>query len=227
MCYKIFLTLCFSFLLISCSTKPGPWPKKKINSELYTRDSLYISITITQDSERNPAREFSQTTTENVFVDIILYSPDTLKLFSAIIEEKRLSSDVYEELEKDLLRYTGRGVAGYRSDTSQPWKLYYLPLISTSTENYEETSFRLRAYFLDQIKRHEFSVVLEDSTNATVPMRYSVADPDFWEGPLWTKGNRIPGRYLFETRPTGTIGFPFKNISPFKAEYPEWLLDKF
>lgn len=226
---KINLIILVSVIFISCSTEIEPWPEKAMNAELYKRDSTYVAIATKQRLMSNSANaDISGIRTKEVFVDALLYSPDTLKIFAATIEEKIILAEEYEDLEEDLLRYAGVGVAGYRSDTSQPWKLYYLPMISTTTESYEETSFRLRAYFLDQIKEHELSVIFEDGSTGAIPMQYSVADPDFWKGPVWTKGNRIPGRYMFEATQSGNRNKPpFIGISPFEAEYPEWLLEQF
>lgn len=222
----IITALCL--FLISCSKVPDSWPENAMNSELYTRDSTYIAMTHKQRLESNVSNNNSGIITKELYVDVILYSPDTLKVFAATIEEYILSSDEYEELTEDATRYAGRGLAGYRERISEPWKLYYLPMISTTTNSYEETSLSLREYFLNHIKKHELSVLLEDGTTSTIPMRYTVADTDFWNGPIWTKGIRIQDRYLFEARGSGTLqGDPFREISPFEAEYPDWLLDQF
>lgn len=215
-------------IFISCSNEIDPWPEKAMDSELYKRDSTYVAIAHKQRLKPDSVNNIPGIKTKELFVDVLLYGPDTLKLFAATIEEKIFLSEEYEELEEDVLRYTGRGLAGYRENISQPWKLYYLPMMSTTTNSYEETSLSLRAYFLDQVKKHELSVMLEDGTTATIPMRYSVDDPHFWEGPVWTKGNRIPGRYMFEATQSGTRNKPpFIETSPFDAEYPEWLLEQF
>lgn len=215
-------------VLFSCSKEPEPWPQKTMDPELYARDSTYIALTHKQRLKSNPSNNNSGIITKDLYVDVILYSPDTLKVFSASIERKILSSEAFEELDEDVPRYTGRGLAGYREHTSDPWKLFYLPLISTTTNSYEETRLSLRAYFLDQIKDHHLGIIDDEGNSKTVPMRYSVADPEFWNGPLFTRGNRIQGRYLFETRGSGTmVGHPYQEISPFKAEYPDLLIEQF
>ena len=190
-------------------------------NKTYYRDSLYIATTIWQFIDKKVdifdyyKRYNILLSKVGVDVDTIIYSPDTLKLFSFVI----IKVPDYENNKPDQFYYSGEDMIGYRLSKNKPWKIYYFGQIRpTGLKNYNQVRNIFRNYYLgngkfkssydtywDGIHNDTLgmarSITFPEETNRiNIKFGYNIDDSQFWNKSIvWKKGSRIPDYYSFET----------------------------
>ncbi|MDX2303689.1 MAG: hypothetical protein NW226_12865, partial [Microscillaceae bacterium] len=170
-----------------------------------------------------------------IYIDSILYSPDTLRLYAFVVIEfkgRMMDESYLEEIARYYVDYPdksffdGKAVIAYRDDYRDIWKLYpydhYLPF---NGESYSDIRYALRQYYFNEFKKNGETILHKN----TLRFKYNVDDPEFWTEDciVWQKGLRIPGYYNFQTRGNITR----ESLNPIIPEldiiYPDSLLRLF
>jgi hypothetical protein len=118
------------FLFLGCThieysdipTNPIRYPSP---NHIYKRDSLYIAVTVKEFMNKKAdifdayKQEGIPINKVNIDIDSILYSPDSLKLFSFVIIKNP------EDSTHNKHCYVGDCFIGYRPSLKTPWFIYY------------------------------------------------------------------------------------------------------
>lgn len=163
----------------------------------------------------------------------IFYDSGKLKLTAFVFVEYSTAyiDTVYEKI-KDMKSnlFDSHTVMGYRDSVNQPWKLFelgelFVGLRGSSLKNAEDYHTSI---FLNRKEMEERKIAVYDEKSGLntkyEPVRYLPCEDKFWtQSPLWKKGNRVPGYYVFETYMNAT---PLKrDLRPiFVITYPDSLL---
>jgi len=216
----------------------------------YRRDSLYVATTIWQfiDKKVDIFDYYKQYNIPlnkvRVDVDTIIYSPDTLKLFSFVI----ITVPDYENKKPDRFYYSGEDMIGYRFVKNQPWSIYYFGQIRpTGVNDYNDVRNIFRNYYLGQGKfKNSYATYWDGIRNDTLGMArsitfpaennrvnikfgYNVDDTNFWNKSIvWKKGSRIPKYYSFETIGNVAPGYTDSPIIRIPhLDYPDSLINEY
>jgi hypothetical protein len=196
----------------------------------YKRDSLYIATTIWQFVDKK-IYPFDFVKQYNIplelirfDVDTIIYNPDSLKLFSFVIECAPESEEINKK--NPSYYYSEYTIIGFRDSLTQPWKIYCGDLYVSLLETYNDNRESFRKYYFNKFKYD--SDYYWDSIKQeriAIKYKYNLNDPNFWDSSIvWKKGSRIPGLYAFQT--TGNVKPGDENavkIIP-HLDYPDSLL---
>jgi hypothetical protein len=175
-------------------------------------------------------------------VDTIMYSPDSLKLFSFVI----IRVPDYENNKPDQVYYCGEDMIGYRYSKKQAWKIYYFGQNRpTGAKNYNMIRNIFRNYYFgngkfrtsgdtywdgihnDTLGMARSLTVPQEDNRVVIYFDYNIDDKRFWEKSIvWKKGSRIPGYYSFETIGNVAPGYRDSVISIIPhLDYPDSLLN--
>ena len=251
---QLFLLSFLSFYLPCCSEKKAntidhPVRYPSINKTYY-RDSLYIAATIWQfiDKKVDIFDYYKQYDIPpnkiRVDVDTIIYSPDTLKLFSFVI----VTVPDYENKNPNRLFYSGEDMIGYRLSKNETWKIYYFGQIRpTGLKDYNQVRDILRNYYLgngkfkssddtywdgihnDTLGMARSITFPKEANRVNIKFGYNIDDIRFWDKSIvWKKGSRIPGYYSFETVGNVAPGYGDSLIKIIPhLDYPDSLLEMY
>lgn len=187
-------------LLVGCS---GPEVQEGASSSpAYRRDSMAIAYATTERTKSN-YREFSDldpTSRERIrtLVDTILYSPDSLQLFSIVL--RRFPET--DSTDGPPHYFNGNAVIGIRTRRDTCWTLYteWRPLSPISFRDRNELSNVMRSSYFGESFRDVKGRVFENGEIVSAPHRYNPTDSLFWtQGLYWQKGVHIDGLYYFQT----------------------------
>lgn len=235
--FILFFTGCQNRLKIAAEPIRYDSPDK-----IYQRDSLYIATTIWQfmdkqvdifDYYKQYKIPFNKV---NIDIDTIIYSPDSLKLFSFVIE--RIPE--YENNKPNKYFYSGSDMIGYRSSKKEPWNIWYFgEYRPTGWDNYNKVRNLFRWYYLGDGKfkndyrgywdgiHYENDTFPLQKARINIKFGYNIDDKHFWDSSIvWKKGNRIPGYYGFQTKGEVVPGYmdsPIRIIP--RLDYPDSLLN--
>ena len=140
----IFLSACKDFKV---NLNPVRYPSKY---KIYYRDSLYIATTIWQFIDKKvDVFEFYKRYNISldkvrIDVDTVIYSPDSLKLFSFVI----IQSPDHEDKIVNKFYYSGADIIGYRISKQDFWKIYYFNNVTPSGTDYNKVRNFYRSYYL-------------------------------------------------------------------------------
>lgn len=233
---KNYLVACFFIGLFSCnnqqvqnvdSATPIRYPSP---NAMYQRDSTYIVATIEQFIDKevsyfNFAKQYNLPLNKiEIYVDTILYSPDTLKMVTFVIKKM---PDM-EAADTNVFYYSGGDLKGFRSSTKEPWHIYpNFHCGPSGLPEYNSVRRILHRCCFEELKTE--STYVWDSSKMDLILesyRYNMDEKDFWDSSvLWRKGARTAGAYIFQNR--GTVKPWDENpvqIIP-KLDYPDSLLD--
>jgi len=173
----------------------------------YHRDSLFIATTVRQfmDKEVDIFDFYKQyhipLDRVQVNVDSILYSPDSLKLFSFVI----MIVPDYENDKPDSIYYNGYDLIGYRDSKKDIWAIWYFGQYCPSGwDNYNKVRNLFRNYYIyhDRFKNgsnYYWSSKKQDYVS--IPFGYNIDDKHFWDSSVvWQKEMPIPGYYPFQVK---------------------------
>jgi len=229
---RFIICLC---LLFSLSCSPGLnddsyYPKDPIlypaPNKMYVRDSVYLAYTVSQYINRGDVQGYGGIPKENflrIDIDTILYSPDTLKLFSFVITYTKDTED-----KKNPYGYFGQVLIGYRTSTHEPWIIYpgvhfarFLGYL-----NYNKIKNRLRLEFFHKFKdENMWYWSNEKQQRELFTYKYNANDPKFWDScHTWQKGVSIPGYYIFQLRGNVTPDMDDLLFKQPEVHYPDSLL---
>mgnify|MGYP006901742204 FL=1 len=218
------ITLCILLgLLVGCSG--GEVQKGSSSSQAYRSDSMAIAYAATKRVRSNYQQfpDFDSTRHRiRALVDTILYSPDSLKLFSIVLEQIPET----ESTDGRAWYFNGRTVIGIRTRRDTCWTLYpeSRPLSPINFGDREELSKVMRSSYFGESFRDVKGAIFENGEIVSAPFRYNPSDSLFWtQGLHWRKGAHIDGFYYFQTvrdpRP-GNMAHALRK-RPFEVSYPD------
>jgi hypothetical protein len=196
--------LCISLgLLFSCSgSEEGRRAFQDHISEAYKRDSAAIAYAATEQVQNSYRQfpDFDDSTRRKIraLVDTVLYSPDSLKLFS-IVFERIPETDTTARLSR---YFNGSLVIGYRPRRDTCWVLYSetRPLSPINFGERKRLSEVMRASYFGENFKDVKGRVFEEGEIVSAPFGYSPTDSLFWtRGLYWRKGAHVDGLYYFQT----------------------------
>ncbi len=173
-------------------------------NEAYARDSAYLAYTIYKFNANNVTGSGGTgdiNDVRRIDIDTILYSKDSLKLFSFfIIQVRNIDANPI------TIHFNGLTLVGYRESTLEPWTIY--PTRFTAFfgyDNYNMLRDRLRKEFFQWFKDEKMWYwSSEKQRRELFAYEYNVNDPSFWDSCyIWKKGISIPGYYVFQL--TGNV----------------------
>jgi len=190
-------------LLVSCSgSEQGGRASQDHISESYKRDSAAIAYAATERVQNSYRQfpDFDDSTRRKIraLVDTVLYSPDSLKLFS-IVFERIPETDATARLPR---YFNGRLVIGYRPRPDTCWVLYSetRPLSPINFGERKRLSEVMRASYFGENFKSVKGAVFEKGEIVSAPFGYSPTDSLFWtRGLYWRKGAHVEGLYYFQT----------------------------
>lgn len=172
----------------------------------FSRDSLFVRLVVdefmkidTHGYEGYMNRGVASSIRQ-IYVDTLLYSPDSLKLFAIIvIKTKNNHSD---EARTNDWYYHGNSVVGIRGQPGEPWALYpYDRITARSFSGYRKASLFMRNSYLRDFKYDGEVNKGPDGKNVFMKYLYNVGEARFWsESIVWKKDLRIRGYYNFQLK---------------------------
>jgi hypothetical protein len=228
---QITAIICFISLVSACSLRTK-YPAAHCHSrneiqsgsEAYHCDSLLIDLTAKQwiDSSYGEFGRYSERNVEQgkykVYVGKIFNDSSRLKLTAFVYvgynADKGYGADsIYP---KGTVLFDSHTVMGIRNSKKDLWRLFELDEIFIGLRG-DSLASAIRFHesiFLSKQQMAERSVGVFDAKTGLntkgAPVEYIPCEDGFWtKSPLWRKGDRMPGYYLFET---------YMNASPLKKE---------
>jgi hypothetical protein len=125
--------------------------------------------------------------------------------------------------------YDSHTVMGFRDSVGSPWNFYELNevFIGLGSRSLKAAEDMHSAIFLDKkyLQDSAFIAINEISGgHKLLAIQYCPCEEDFfYKSPLWEKGSRFPGHYLFETYQNTTAESPRPLRPWFNIEYPDSL----
>ena len=244
--FKLTLVILYTLHVTGCSSAQqtdivncGDYVKHVIVTKQYKNDSALLSYTTYRwiDSSYGWFGHYNRrnaiTGFYRVHVGDIFYDSARLKLTAFVfIEYSTDYIDTLYERVSDLKShfFDSHTVMGYRDSLNQSWKLFELQelfvglrgiSLKSSKDVHENIFLNKREMAARKIS------IYDDKTGLNTkyePVKYVPCEDEYWtQSPLWKKGNRVPGYYIFETFMNAT---PLKkDLRPvFKINYPDSLL---
>ena len=246
---RFFRCSIFLFYILNVASCTSAQQNNKINcdtyvekikaTEQYKKDSLLLSYTVYQwiDSCYGWFGHYNRRNAPNgsykIHVGDIFYDSAKLKLTAFVFVE--YSSDyvdtLYEKVNNSNAHFFDSHVAmGYRDSANQVWKLFelgeiFIGLRSETLKKAED--FQANIFLNEQEMRNRQVAIYDAKTGLNTKyesVKYLPCEDSFWtHSPLWKKGDRVLGYYIFET---------FMNATPLKKDlrpvcniiYPDSLL---
>lgn len=209
-------------------------------SKQYKNDSAFISFTIYKWIDSSYGW-FGHYNTRNapsgyykVHVGDIYYDSLKSKLTGFVyVEYSTNYIDTNFEKISDTLKslFDSHTIMGYRDPINKIWRLYALEeiFIGLRSPTLEDAQNFHKNILLNKNEMTKRKVAVYDEKSGLntryEAVNYIPCEQYFWtESPLWKKGERVPGYYIFETYMNATPSQ--KNLRPFcKIDYPDSLLN--
>jgi hypothetical protein len=203
-------------------------------TEQYKKDSNFLSYTVNRWIDSSYGSFFGRYNKINsangfykVHVGDIFYDSAKLKLTAFVFIE--YSTDYIDTLFEKIKEmkshlFDSYTVMGYRDSLNQFWKLFELEEIFMGIRGNSLMSAKEyhASIFLNKKEMGERSIAIYDEKTGLntkyEPVKYLPCENDFWtKSPLWKKGIRVPGYYIFET---------YQNATPLKMDIrPVWKIN--
>ncbi len=236
-----YLFVIIIFFFIECENKKyyPPTIKTNINEKnLFYRDSLYITYTVEKFLETGYRHykgyhvvDSLYKQIDTIWTDLIFYDPDILKIFGIVII-KVPPSNFFNKIS-----YDAKAIVGFREKLNQPWKIYPLSEYQTSRLTvYKKASNFIRKFYFFELKDYSqyFKVGSQYKTGnyKLKNFKYNIDDPEFWQGLMWQRGNRVPGLYYFQTKENISEQWnknanPFTEVPLLQINYPDSIIALF
>lgn len=201
-----------SYNTINCNEES--YKTKK--STRYKTDSSFINFTVytwIDSSYSWYAHYVCDTSSEEckniVHIGDIFYSPDSLKLTAFVYiqyHKNTFEADTFVTKSSRDTFFDSHTIMGYRGAIDQDWKLFALNEVFigqkghslVAAENYHKSIFLDREEMRKR-KISEFDPLTGQNTKYSA-INFLPCEDSFWtHSPLWRRGNRVPGYYVFET----------------------------
>jgi hypothetical protein len=235
--YLIFLNFPKTSIVENCNDCRQSY----IENAFHKRDSLVINYTVNSWIDSAYAPWFASYKSDfagkkmyyKIHVDKIFYDTAYLKLMAFVYMETIVDSSgiaqpgADEHADTVFDSYT---IAGYRDHPGQIWKLCeFNEVFQGRGSPTLESAVRFHeSYFLCKKRMAEVSVGVYlpgKKKWKTDIIEYTPCEPGFWtKSPLWQKGYRVPGYYIFETYMNATVENP-SLIEEKRVVYPDSILN--
>lgn len=201
------------------------------------KDSLFLAFTLRQFTRMgspgfNHALTLSPSQTDSIkpFVDLILYSPDSLKMFAFVISQIPDNEFTRNYKNSELGHYYDcTAIVGFRNGTGEFWRVFHFPQYDgTVYAEYGRARRSLEQYYFTRFKNDGQFVRDGKGGWGFEKFSYNVNEPGFWTGIVWQKGLLADGLYNFQTYKKAT--FPELTYSELRypeIEYPDSILALF
>lgn len=173
-----------------------------INSENYTRDSLYLISTAEQFLNLklgywaefyNELKKYNEkhdsTLYYSISIDKIYYDSTYTKLYAYCIAAVTLTKDA--KWPEDYDHFTSYNLMGFRDSVCEPWKVYpYYQILLSDAPNLDTLIHDLNYFYFVRLKDEKrIRDTNRDGIGESVKLGYNLNDPKFWtEYVDWKKG---------------------------------------
>ncbi|MFN8367635.1 MAG: hypothetical protein U0Y96_10425 [Candidatus Kapaibacterium sp.] len=216
-------------------------PSGDNHTTAYIQDSLYIVQTINEfirvefDVFHYYHTFHVPQNKRNIYVDSIVYSPDSLKMCVLLVMKRPSIKDD----ESQLHVFTGHYLVGIRENTCNPWIIYRLSTVVGGVfYSYREIHKSMRTVLFDYFKDvgelnpivcpdtiYEAQIyAVQSQKYVTMYYGKNLRDVDFWteKNLLWRKSIRVKDYYNFQTAHHQATADRLVQYP--KLEYPEYMI---
>ena len=180
--FGIIFLVTFVFF-VCCKTQNTSTPKEymyfsKVNPDTYTKDSIYIHGILLEMVVNNiqPFKPKSFDINTQVFLDTLIYSPDSKRLAIWVITKNSNSKLLYPK-DKDGYYYNGNCMYASRSDSSNVWRIHEYGFYGIDfSKSYKVVR--------DELSLYSFHYRSTFKRTDSIPT-YNINDIRFWKEITW------------------------------------------
>tara|TARA_R110000868_G_C10868093_1_gene762048 strand:- start:890 stop:1471 length:582 start_codon:yes stop_codon:yes gene_type:complete len=183
------LVLLFVLTVLGCESSGTPdsyLNKTTISDASYRTDSSFFSHKIDSLIKNKESAFYpkSYSSTSEIYIDTIVYSPDSLKSAFFVILKKPNSSLLVSDNPKGF-HFDAKCFLAQRDSISEPWKVKWFRIMNINRySEYESISSQIqKRYFEDLIK-------IKDETGKS-RFGVNVNDLRFWDSPAWSEKSQM------------------------------------